>query len=367
MRILITCPYSWDSPGGVQGQVLELGKCLLARGHEVMALGPGDSAPSEPWVGAVGRPLALRYNRSVAPICPSPFSSGRVGEALRRFCPDLVHAHEPLVPSTSMFAVLHARGPVVATFHAAGGRARLFDLAAPLLRGVAGKITLRVAVSRTAASFAGARIGGDFEIIPNGVAIERFEEASPALLPEGKRLLFVGRLDERKGFPVAVRAFGRLAECFPDLWLVVVGDGPERGAVRTLPPALRARVHAVGRVGDEALPAYYAGADAFLAPSLGGESFGIVLVEAMAAGVPVVATDIPGYAEVLRPGVEGLLVSPGNPTALAHALKRLLLDPGLAARLGAAGRVRAKAFSFGEVVPRLEAVYERAVEASIHP
>jgi phosphatidylinositol alpha-mannosyltransferase len=357
MRILLACPYSWDSPGGVQVHVRELGKHLRLRGHDVLALGPGTGHPPEPWIIAVGRAVPLRYNESVAPICPSRASARRAREAMRRFRADVIHVHEPFVPSTSLFVLLASDAPVVATFHSGATRSLLFDLSAPALRRVARKIAVRVAVSRTAERFARERIGGEFRIVPNGVLVERFERAEPASLPDGRRLLFVGRLDRRKGFPIALRTFGRLAQEFPDLWLVVAGDGPERGALTALPTWVRSRVHMAGRVDYRDLPPLHAAADVFIAPSLGGESFGMVLVEAMAAGVPVVASRTAGYDEVVRDGVDGLLVTPGDPSAAAEAVRRILRDPVLAGRLTASGRDRARVFSWDVVTDRLEGVY----------
>ncbi len=357
MRILLACPYDWDAPGGVQVHVRELGRHLLDRGHDVLVLTPGRRRPTDPWVRVVGRPVRIPYNRSVAPICPWPASARRVGEEVRRFRPDVLHVHEPLTPSTSMFATLRSTAPVVATFHSGATRSRLFDLAAPLLRRVARRIDVRVAVSRAAEAFAEARLGDGFRIVPNGADVERFSGADPADLPAGRRLLFVGRLDPRKGFPMAVRAFGMLAGRFEDLRLVVAGEGPDREAVFDLPPAVRARVHFAGQVPHDDLPSYHAAADVFVAPSVGGESFGVVLVEALAAGLPVVASDIAGYREVLRDGVEGILIPPSDPAALAGAVARLLEDPGLAGRLGRAGTARAGEFSWDVVTARLEAVY----------
>jgi len=364
MRILLTSPYSWDSPGGVQVHVHDLGERLRDRGHDVLALGPGRGRPPQSWMRAVGRPLALRYNRSVAPICPWPASARRVAEAVRLFRPDVVHVHEPLVPSTSMFALMSTHAPVVATFHAGATRSWAFDLAAPALRRLVRKITVRVAVSGVAERFAAKRIGGGFTIVPNGVAVERFTQAPAARLPEGRRMLFVGRLDARKGFPVAVRTFARLAGEFPDLWLVAVGDGAERDAVGLLSPEARARVHLAGRVDNLELPTYHAAADVFLAPSLGGESFGIVLVEAMAAGLPIVASRIPGYDEVVHDGIDGLLVEPGDPSAAAAAVRRVLSDGELARRLSDAARTRSQEFSWERVTERIEALYRRALEGA---
>jgi phosphatidylinositol alpha-mannosyltransferase len=282
---------------------------------------------------------------------------------LERFAPDVVHAHEPLTPSTSMWATLESPVPVVGTFHSGASRSRAFDLAAPALRRVARRLAIRIAVSEAAAMFARARIGGDFEIVPNGVDVSRFAGAAPADLGEGTKLLFVGRLDERKGFPTAVEAFARLAVDRPGLRLVVVGDGPDRAAADGLASDLRDRIAFLGSVPNRDLPPIHAACDLYLGTSVGGESFGIVLVEAMAAGVPVVASDIPGYDEVVRDGLDGLLVPPRDPEALAAAAARVLDDPGLAASLAAAGPRRAAEFDWEVVIGRIEASYRRAADA----
>ena len=193
-------------------------------------------------------------------------------------------------------------------------------------------------MSAPAAAFARARIGGRYEIVPNGTDVSRFADAAAADLGPGRKLLFVGRLDLRKGFPVALAAFARLGASREDLRLIVVGDGPERSAVEGLPAGIRTRVEMLGAVANEALPTYHAACDVYVGPALGGESFGMVLVEAMAAGLPVVASAIEGYREVVRDGVDGLLVPPRDPVALSDAVARILDDEVLAARLRAAGR-----------------------------
>jgi phosphatidylinositol alpha-mannosyltransferase len=220
---------------------------------------------------------------------------------------------------------------------------------------------VRVAVSRVAEQAAAARIGGSFEIVPNGADIGRFADAEPAGLGEGTKLLFVGRLDERKGFPVAVAAFGRLAADRPEVRLIVVGDGPERSATDVLPPEVRARVTMLGAVPNVELPPFERACDVYLGTSIGGESFGIVLVEAMAAGLPVVASDVPGYDEVVTDGVEGFLVPPRDPAALAAAAATILDDPSLAERFATAGRARVDAFDWSVVGARLEEIYGQAV------
>lgn len=360
MRIALVCPYAFDDPGGVQTHVRELGERLRERGHEVLGLAPVRARSPEPWVRGVGRPVDLTYNRSNVPIDPRPWSVRAVARELAAFGPEVVHLHEPFAPSTGLWALLAARAPLVATFHSGAEPARLYDALAPVLRRLARRLAVRIAVSEAAADVARRRLGGTYEVIPNGVDVERFASAEPADLGPGRKLLFVGRLDARKGFRLALGAFARLARERPDLRLVVVGEGPERTAVLALPEELRERVLLLGALANRDLPPVHAACDAFVAPNTGGESFGIVLVEAMAAGLPVVASAIPGFDEVLRDGVEGILVPAGDLGALSRALARVLDDPVLAERLGKAGRERARAYSWEVVLPRLEAVYRRA-------
>jgi phosphatidylinositol alpha-mannosyltransferase len=361
VRIAFACPYAWDDPGGVQVHVRELAEHLLAGGHDVLVLAPVRSRPDEPWVAGVGRPVDLRYNASNAPIDPRPWSIRRVRRHLDAFRPDVVHVHEPFTPSTSMWATWASRAPVVATFHTGTVRSRLYDLAAPMLRRLARRISVRIAVSAVAERTAAARIGGAFEIVPNGANVRRFADADPADLGSGTKLVFVGRLDERKGFATAVGAFARLAPARPELRLIVVGDGPQRTAVAPLPAEIRARVSLLGAIANVDVPRYLSACDVFLGTSVGGESFGMVLVEAMAAGLPVIASDIPGYDEVVRDGVEGLLVAPREPEAVASAAATILDDPTLAARFVAAGRERAATFDWDVVAARLQELYERAI------
>ena len=361
MKIALACPYAWGDPGGVQVHVRELASHLLDDDHQVLVLAPVRRAPAEPWVTGIGRPIDIRYNRSNAPIDPRPWSCRPVRDALRSFAPDVVHVHEPFAPSTSMWATFVSSVPLVATFHSGAERARLYDLAAPILRRVARRIVVRIAVSRTAERSAAARVGGAFEIVPNGTDVGRFLRAEPADLGPGEKLLFVGRLDERKGFRTAVAAFARLARERPDVQLIVVGDGPERDAVGTVPAAIRSRVRMLGAVPHADLPSIHAACDLYLGPSIGGESFGIVLVEAMAAGLPIVASDIAGYDEVVQDGVQGTLVPPGDPRAVAEAVAEILDDPVTAARMGAAGRERSRTFDWHVVAARIEELYDRAV------
>jgi phosphatidylinositol alpha-mannosyltransferase len=362
VKIALACPYSWDAPGGVQVHVEQLANHLRAREHHVLVVAPGRSQPDDPSLKIVARPLAIRYQGTVAPIAPWPWSVWPIGRALREFGPDILHAHEPLTLSSSMYAVLRSPAPAVATFHAFTESSALYSAAAPLLRPIWGRLRGRIAVSEAAARFVGSRFHDGLRVIPNGCDVDLFASARPREgLPPGRRMLWVGRLDEQKGFPVAVRTFEKLAAQFPDLFFVVVGEGRDRPAVSALPGEIRHRVVMAGSVPHLDLPGYVAGADVFVAPALGQESFGIVLVEAMAAGVPVVATDIAGYREVVRQDIDGILVPRGDPDALATAVTQVLSDSALAARLAEAGRARAERYRWDVVIEEIESVYREAL------
>ena len=358
MRVLLACSYAWDQPGGVQVHVGQLAQRLGEMGHEVQVLAPSGSRPTEPFVRVAGRPIRIPYNESIAPIAPTPRAFVAARNALKEFRPDVVHAHEPFVPGPAMFAALASRAPVVGTFHAYADRSRLLSAAAPALRRIWKRLAVRVAVSRAAARFVTRPMGGGaVRIVPNGADVDLFATARPADLPEGRRILFVNRLDPRKGFRVMVEAFRMLASERPDVVLVVAGDGPDRGALAELPASARERIVMLGNVPHDDLPPYHAASEVFCAPSTGRESFGIVLVEAMAAGLPVVATDIPGYREVVRDGIEGVLVPPRDADSLADAIDGLLDDPDLAKRLAEAGRQRSQRYSWDTVAKEIEEIY----------
>jgi phosphatidyl-myo-inositol alpha-mannosyltransferase len=362
MRIVQVCPYSWEAPGGVQAHIRQVSQHLRQRGHDVLVLAPGDQPEGYEGVRIVGKPVAVRFNGSVARICLSPGASRKVREALREFRPDVIHAHDPVSPGISMLALVHANAPLVATSHPYfppdARSSKVFSFAAPLLRPIWRRVDRRLAVSNAARHTICSRLGyGNVQVLPNGANVDVFARALPARLPAGRKLLFVGRLELRKGFPVAVRAFSKLAAEYPDLRLVVVGDGADRDAVNELDEATRRRVDMMGRVTDEALPTFYRASDIFMSPATGSESFGIVLVEAMAAGIPLVASDIPGYREVARDGIEGILVPPSDPDALAAGIRRLLDDPALAMSLGLNGAQRARHFDWESIVDRLEDIY----------
>lgn len=360
MDIAIVSPYSWAHPGGVNNHIEGLARELGSRGHHLTVIAPDAPARSGgPTMVTAGRSVPMPANGSIARIAIAPGTGARVRRALQRGAFDVVHVHEPMVPLVSTSAVAGAKGRVVATFHSAGEGSAVYWLASKALKGLASRIDARVAVSQPARSLASRYLPGDYEIIPNGVDIGRFREAATrARAPEGQEILFVGRNEPRKGLAVLLEAFEEICGRVPDARLKIIGSGVTPAAISSsVPSGLRGRVAALGFVPNEDLPEHYASADVFCAPALGGESFGIVLVEAMAAGTPVVASDIPGYSAVLQQAGGGMLFRSGDPSDLAGKLAGLLLDEALRSDLAAAGSEGVEQFSWEVLAPRLEAVY----------
>jgi phosphatidylinositol alpha-mannosyltransferase len=368
MRIGIVCPYSFDVPGGVQNHVKDLAETLIALGHEVSVLAPADEdAPLPPYLVSGGRAMPVRYNGSVARLSFGPISAARVRRWLTAGRFDVLHVHEPVTPSLSMLAVLYARSPVVATFHTAMTRSRAMAAAQGWLRLVLEKITARIAVSDLARRVQVEHLGGGAWEIPNGVAVARYADAEP--LPgwpgTGGALGFLGRFTEpRKGFPVLLDALARLAPDRPGLRLLVAGPGDPDEVLAGRPPALTDRITFLGQVSEPDKARMLRSVDLYVAPNTGGESFGMILTEAMAAGTPVVASDLDAFRRVLDGGRAGALVPVGDPDALAATLGRLLDDPaGRAALAARAGQVVA-GFDWPVVAARVVEVYATAIEAA---
>ncbi|MEX0836061.1 MAG: glycosyltransferase family 4 protein [Nitriliruptor sp.] len=373
MKVAIVSPYALSVPGGVQAHVEALAAALRDRGHEVTTLGPG--APSRGGTVAgpdhvvhLGRHLPVRFNGSVAPIALSPVAARTTRRALADLAPDVIHVHEPLVPWAGLAAATTDVAPVVGTFHAWSDASRLYRAGRPVARRVADRLAVRLAVSDAAAAYHAGALGwptSRFRIVPNGVDVARFSGAEPfpeLIDPERPTLLFVGRLERRKGLEPLIRAFTRLKTDRPELRLLVVGDGPERDRCQELLPArLRSDVSFLGRVDHDELPRFYASCDLYVAPSLGGESFGIVLLEAMAAGRAIVASNIPGYRSVATDGRQGRLVPPGDPAALATAIGTLLDNPSLRSAMAADGRRTVDAFDWARVAEQVADAYGEAV------
>jgi phosphatidylinositol alpha-mannosyltransferase len=371
VNVGLVCPYEWTVPGGVGNHVRALAGELRGAGHRVEVLAPAERPVAEPGFVGLGGSLAVPYNGSVARIAMGPRTLARVRRAVRRGGYDLLHVHEPLSPSVGLLAVTqagreHGGVPVVGTFHANLGRSLALDAASPLLRRVYDRLAGRIAVSVSARDTWQGRFGGAMAVVPNGVAAEFFAGPEPleGWKGDGPTLLFVGRLEPRKGLAYLVRAFLRLKPAFPRLRLLVVGRDDRRQRERVMamvPPRLRPDLVFVGSVPQADLPSYYASADLFCAPSLGGESFGIVLAEAMAVGLPVVCSDIGGYRDLVRDGSDGLLVPPRDPEALAGALAGLLDNPARLAAMGAAAAASARRYAWEVVAGEVVDVYRAAL------
>jgi phosphatidyl-myo-inositol alpha-mannosyltransferase len=366
VRLALVSPYDLGVPGGVQSHVASLANALRADGDEVVIVAPGDGRGPFGGYAGTGASLRVPFNGSVAPIGPGVLSASRTRRYLAEIRPDVVHVHEPLVPAVGLTAARTGVAPVVATFHAWSSDVRAYRFARPLGRRVLDGLAASLAVSDAAAGYHATALGVDpdrFEVVPNGVEVARFAAVPERPVAGGDQtLLFVGRLEPRKGLATLIRAFVRLRTDRPGLRLLVVGEGSERARCEAeLPEPSRHDVRFLGRVDDEALVAAYAEADLYVSPAIGGESFGIVLLEAMAAGRPVVASDLPGYRSVVTAGRDGVLVPPGDPAALATAIAALLDDPDRRGEMVAAGRSKAAAHDWPVVATRLRAVYERVL------
>jgi phosphatidylinositol alpha-mannosyltransferase len=370
MRVGLVCPYSWDVPGGVQAHVRDLAEALLGLGHEVSVLAPADEDEAvQPYVVPAGRAVPVPYNGSVARLAFGPLSAARVRRWLREGRFDVLHVHEPATPSLSLLACWAATGPIVATFHTAITRSRAMAAAYSMLQPAMEKLAARIAVSEAARRTLVEHLGGDAVLIPNGVALQGFADVEPlAGWPgEGGALGFLGRFNEpRKGFAVLAEAFAELAAARPRLRLLVAGPGDAAEAIRLIPPRVRDRVTMLGMVSESDKVRMLHSVDVYVAPNTGGESFGIILTEAMAAGTPVVASDLDAFRQVLEPGLGGVLVPVGDAGALARAAGELLDDPARRAELARAAVQAVRRFDWAHVAQDIVAVYETVtVEAPV--
>ncbi|RBM23978.1 glycosyltransferase family 4 protein [Streptomyces sp. PT12] len=360
MRIGIVCPYSWDVPGGVQFHVRDLAEHLIRRGHHVSVLAPADEdTPLPPYVVAAGRAVSVPYNGSVARVNLGVRSVARVRRWVHEGDFDVLHIHEPSVPSLGLLTCWAARGPIVATFHTSNPRSRVMIAAYPMLQPALEKISARVAVSEYARRTLVEHLGGDAVVIPNGVDVGFFADAEPKAEWQGGTIGFIGRIDEpRKGLPVLMRALPRILRERPGARLLVAGRGDEKEAVAGLPDDLRGRVEFLGMVSDEDKARLLRSVDLYVAPNTGGESFGIILVEAMSAGAPVLASDLDAFAQVLDGGAAGQLFPNEDAAALAAAAVRLLGDPARRNELRERGSGHVRRFDWSTVGADVLAVYE---------
>jgi phosphatidylinositol alpha-mannosyltransferase len=365
MRVGLVCPYQWDVPGGVQYHVRDLAETLRGLGHHVEVLTPAEHEENLPTehVTWAGRAVPIPYNGSMASVQFGLVSAARVRRWLREGAFDVVHVHEPAAPSVSLLVCMIAKGPIVATFHAATTRSKFLATFGPWVRPWLERISGRIAVSDFARRVQVEHLGGDAVVIPNGVHVSAFAEG-PSLPGYGRgqgapTVGFLGRYDEpRKGLPVLLEAMRTVVRDQPGARLLVAGRGDPEEFADLVGPDLASNVTLLGELSEPDKAAFLRSVDVYCAPNLLGESFGVILLEAMAAGAPVVASDLDAFGRVLADGTAGVLVPRGDAAALAAALTGLLTDPGRRAVLTAAGRQAVAGYDWSVVAQRILAVYE---------
>ena len=366
MRVGIVCPYSWDIPGGVQAHVRDLAEKLIELGHTVSVLAPGDEdTPGlAPYVVMAGKAVPIPYNGSVARVQFGVVSAARVRRWLRDGAFDVVHVHEPAPPSLSLLACMIHDGPLVATFHAATTRSRFLSMFDTVLQPFLEKLSGRIAVSAAARKVIVEHLGADAVVIPNGVAIEHYATARPlrGYPREGGTVGFIGRYDEpRKGMDVLVGAMEMMIAERPGLRLVVAGRGESADFLAPLPRGVADRVDMLGQVDEHEKAQMLCSVDVYCAPNTGQESFGVILLEAMAARTAVVASDLEAFRRVLDGGKAGELFVTGEAPSLAAALQRVLDDPARRRQLVAAGAKAVLPYDWAVVVEQVVRVYELAI------
>lgn len=363
MRVAIVCPYAWDRFGGVQSHVRALARTLVAHGHDAAVMAPhlrGGRRTEEEGITFVGRAVRVPANGSIAPLAFGPLVATDLRDALEDFKPDIVHLHEPLIPSLSLLALsTNVDAAVVGTFHAAAESSLGYRGAKAVLAKAADRLAVRTAVSEAARSLATRYFPGEYLITPNGIEIHRYSNAEPADVGPSPTVLFLGRLESRKGLELLVEAMASLSDL--GATLVVAGGGPEKRSCRAKAERLGVRTVWLGKVQEQDKAAIYRAADVYCSPALGGESFGIVLIEAMAACAPVVCSDLAAFKAVTGEAAE--MFPAGDSGALAGALRKVLTDGDRAEAMRAASRRVAGRYSWDTLARNVEAIYERARES----
>lgn len=361
MRVGIVCPYDWTVPSGVAIHVHDLAEALIGLGLDVSVLAPGEESEDLPdYVTLAGRAVPVPYNGSVARVLFGPRSASRVRRWIREGDFDVLHVHSPVTPSLSMLACWSAIGPIVATFHAAiDGRSKVMRSGSWILRATLEKVRARIAVSEEARRTVVQHLGGDAVLVPNGVDVDRFAAASTRPEWAGPATLaFLGRVDEpRKGLEVLLAALPAIVAQHPDVRVLVAGPG-ETDTLEGLDPQIRRRVELLGRVSEQEKAELLRSATLYVAPHIGGESFGIVLLEAMSASTAVLASDLVAFRDVLDGGRCGELFPTGDAAALAQAASALLADDRRRDEFAALGHERALGYDWSRVARQVVAVYE---------
>jgi phosphatidylinositol alpha-mannosyltransferase len=363
LRIGIVCPYSWDVPGGVQNHIRDLAEFLLNNGHHVEVLAPAtESADLPEYLVSAGRAVSIPYNGAVARVLFGVGANSRVRSWINDGDFDLLHLHEPAIPSLSLLACWAGEGAMVGTFHAAAKYQKAIVAIGPILEPVIEKLSARIAVSESARLTLTAHLETDAIVIPNGIYADNYRDGSSRSEWTGNTIGFLGRFEEdRKGLPVLLDALPIISRFIPDIRVLIAGPGDSEEVLEKVDPQLRNRVEFLGKISESDKTDFLASVSLYIAPNTGGESFGIILAEAMAGGAAVVASDIPAFADVLGNGEFGALFESENSESLAKVIIDLLRDDSKRKELAAAGAVHAQRFDWSQVGEEIFEVYELAM------
>lgn len=365
-RIGIVCPYGWDTPGGVQSHVGDLAEYLIAQGHHVSVLAPAINEEGLPnYVTSAGRPIAIPYNGAVARVLFGPLAFARVKQWISSGNFDLLHLHEPAIPSISLLACWAAEGPLVGTFHAASTRQKIAFAITPFIEPVIEKLTARIAVSEAARETLQIHLDTDAVVVPNGIYAKRFANAHVDDRWSGNTLGFIGRFQEpRKGLSVLVDALPTIIEAVPDIKVIVAGPGNPVDVLDSMEPHLRNRFTFLGRISEEDKANFMSSVAVYVAPNTGGESFGIILAEALAGGASVLASNIPAFDSLLGHGEYGTLFTSEDSRDLAEKAIDLIRNPAKRRQLAVRGSEYAKNFDWDVVAESIYDIYEMAMVGS---
>jgi phosphatidylinositol alpha-mannosyltransferase len=365
LKIGIVCPYGWDTPGGVQIHIKELTQWLIAKGHEVSVLAPVTTEDEniEPWVVSAGRPISIPYNGAVAKVIFGPLASSRVKQWISAGEFDLLHLHEPAIPSLSLLAGWAGDGPMIATFHAAANSQKVANAIGTMLDPLIERITAKIAVSEIARDTLKDRFQTEAVVIPNGIDTNKFSgigRRSEWALPN--TLGFIGRFDEpRKGLSVLLEAIPKIVDEIPNLRILIAGPGDSADFSKQVSPKIRDRVTFLGRISEIEKAQFFKSISLYIAPNTGGESFGIILAEAMAAGSAIVASDLPAFETLLENGKSGEIFASQDPSALASSVIALLKNNQRREELAKAGLARSQIFDWNTVGEQILSVYEMSL------
>lgn len=366
LKIGIVCPYSWDTPGGVQNHIRDLAEFLIASGHDVSVLAPAiDESKLPAYVVNAGKPISIPYNGAVARVLFGPVAFARVRQWISQGDFDLLHLHEPAIPSISLLACWAADGPMVGTFHAAAKRQKIIFAIGPILEPAIEKLSARIAVSEAARLTLTDHLDTDAVIIPNGIYADRYTDGTMQEKWSGNTIGFIGRFEEpRKGLSVLVDALPVISRFAPDVKVYVAGPGNPEEVIESIDPQLRQRFEFLGKISEAEKADFMSSVAVYVAPNTGGESFGIILAEALAGGACVIASDIPAFDDLLGQGEYGALFESESSTELAKVVIDLLRDEKKRKELSSRGKERAKKFDWKVVAEQIFSVYEMSIVGS---